>query len=160
MTYGTAYVAQIALARRTRKPSKPSRKPSPIPAPRCIIAYCPCIEHGYELGWGWTSKNWRWTPASGRSTGSIRGACAAGEPGLKLDSAAPKVPLEKFWASERRFQAMSQPGPGQQQSHSGRRASGGHQQIRPLRKDGCADQRLRQARPGEVNLCRGILQGS
>ena len=31
---------------------------------------------------------------------------AAGEPGLKLDSAAPKFPLEKFWASERRFQSV------------------------------------------------------
>ena len=30
----------------------------------------------------------------------------AGEPGLKLDSAAPKVPLEKFWATERRFQTI------------------------------------------------------
>jgi pyruvate-ferredoxin/flavodoxin oxidoreductase len=32
---------------------------------------------------------------------------AAGEPGLKLDSAAPKVPLEKFCASERRFHALA-----------------------------------------------------
>ncbi len=32
---------------------------------------------------------------------------AAGEPGLKLDSAAPKIPLKKFWASERRFQSIT-----------------------------------------------------
>ena len=32
---------------------------------------------------------------------------AAGEPGLKLDSAAPKIPLEKFWAMERRFQTVA-----------------------------------------------------
>jgi len=36
---------------------------------------------------------------------------AAGEPGLKLDSAAPKVPLAKFWASERRFQALASADP-------------------------------------------------
>jgi pyruvate-ferredoxin/flavodoxin oxidoreductase len=33
MAYGTAYVAQVALAPRTCKPSRPSRKPSPTPAP-------------------------------------------------------------------------------------------------------------------------------
>jgi pyruvate-ferredoxin/flavodoxin oxidoreductase len=32
---------------------------------------------------------------------------AAGEPGLKLDSGAPKVALEKFWALERRFQSIT-----------------------------------------------------
>jgi pyruvate-ferredoxin/flavodoxin oxidoreductase len=31
----------------------------------------------------------------------------AGEPGLKLDSSVPKVPLEKLWASERRFQLLT-----------------------------------------------------
>jgi pyruvate-ferredoxin/flavodoxin oxidoreductase len=35
----------------------------------------------------------------------------AGEPGLKLDSAAPKVPLEKFWATERRFQTIASQNP-------------------------------------------------
>ncbi len=35
----------------------------------------------------------------------------AGEPGLKLDSAAPKISLQKFWASERRFQAVASQDP-------------------------------------------------
>jgi len=50
------------------------------PGTSLIIAYSPCIEHGYELGQGWSSRNWRWTAASGRSTGLTRAASPLANP--------------------------------------------------------------------------------
>ena len=83
------------------------------PGTSLIIAYSPCIEHGYALGLGLDQQKlavdtgfwplYRFDPRR----------LAAGEPGLKLDSATPKVPLEKFWASERRFQAVAGNDPAQ-----------------------------------------------
>jgi pyruvate-ferredoxin/flavodoxin oxidoreductase len=107
MTYGTAYVAQVALGYKDSQTVKAFEEAESFPGASLIIAYSPCIEHGYELGLGLDQQKlavetgfwplYRFDPRR----------LAAGEPGLKLDSAAPKVPLEQFWASERRFQALA-----------------------------------------------------
>jgi len=106
MAYGTAYVAQVAFGSKDSQTVKALEEAESYPGTSLIIAYCPCIEHGYELGNGLEQQKlavdsgfwplYRFDPRR----------LAAGEPGLKLDSGAPKFPLEKFWASERRFQAV------------------------------------------------------
>ncbi len=107
MTYGTAYVAQIALGAKDAQTVKAFEEAESYPGTSLIIAYSPCIEHGYALGLGLEQQKlavdtgfwplYRFDPRR----------LAAGQPGLKLDSAAPKVPLEKFCAGERRFQALA-----------------------------------------------------
>jgi pyruvate-ferredoxin/flavodoxin oxidoreductase len=107
MTYGTAYVAQIALGAKDAQTVKAFEEAESYPGTSLIIAYSPCLEHGYALGTNLDQQKlavdsgfwplYRFDPRR----------LAAGEPGLKLDSPAPKVPLEKFWASERRFQTLS-----------------------------------------------------
>src|SRR5208283_3262358 len=107
MTYGTAYVAQVALGAKDIQTLKAFEEAESYPGTSLIIAYSPCIEHGYDLGQGFEQQKlavdtgfwplYRFDPRR----------LAAGKPGLKLDSAAPKVPLEKFWAMERRFQAIT-----------------------------------------------------
>jgi pyruvate-ferredoxin/flavodoxin oxidoreductase len=111
MAYGTAYVAQVAFGSKDSQTVKAIEEAESYPGTSLIIAYCPCIEHGYELGNGLEQQKlavdcgfwplYRFDPRR----------LAAGEPGLKLDSAAPKFPLEKFWASERRFQAVASQDP-------------------------------------------------
>ena len=106
MAYGTAYVAQVAFGSKDSQTVKALEEAESYPGTSLIIAYCPCIEHGYELGNGLEQQKmavdcgfwplYRFDPRR----------LAAGEPGLKLDSAPPKFPLEKFWASERRFQTV------------------------------------------------------
>jgi pyruvate-ferredoxin/flavodoxin oxidoreductase len=103
MAYGTAYVAQVAFGAKDSQTVKAFEEAESYPGTSLIIAYCPCIEHGYGLGDGLEQQKmavdsgfwplYRFDPRR----------LAAGEPGLKLDSAPPKFPLEKFWASERRF---------------------------------------------------------
>jgi pyruvate-ferredoxin/flavodoxin oxidoreductase len=113
MTYGTAYVAQVALGARDIQTVKAFEEAESYPGTSLIIAYSPCIEHGYTLGLSLDQQKlavdtgfwplYRFDPRR----------VAAGEPGLKLDSAAPKVRLEKFWASERRFQSPASQDPAQ-----------------------------------------------
>lgn len=107
MSYGTAYVAQIALGAKDSQTVKAFEEAESYPGTSLIIAYSPCIEHGYTLGLSLDQQRlavetgfwplYRFDPRR----------VAAGEAGLKLDCAAPKVPLEKFWATERRFQALA-----------------------------------------------------
>jgi pyruvate-ferredoxin/flavodoxin oxidoreductase len=107
MAYGTAYVAQVALGSKDSQTVKAFEEAESYPGTSLIIAYCPCIEHGYELGQSLDQQKlavetgfwplYRFDPRR----------VEAGQPGLKLDSAAPKIPLAKFWATERRFQAIA-----------------------------------------------------
>ncbi len=107
MAYGTAYVAQIALGSKDSQAVKAFEEAESYPGTSLIIAYSPCIEHGYSLGFGLDQQKlavdtgfwplYRFDPRR----------VEAGEPGLKLDSSAPKTPLEKLWASERRFQLLT-----------------------------------------------------
>ncbi len=107
MTYGTAYVAQVALGAKDSQTVKAFEEAESFPGTSLIIAYSPCIEHGYTLGLGLDQQKlavdtgfwplYRFDPRR----------ADAGEPALKLDSPAPKVPLEKFWLSERRFQMLA-----------------------------------------------------
>ena len=107
MAYGTAYVAQVAFGSKDSQTVKAFEEAESYPGTSLIIAYGPCIEHGFEMGLGLEHQKmavdtgfwplYRFDPRR----------LAAGQPGLKLDSAAPKIPLEKFWAMERRFQTVA-----------------------------------------------------
>jgi pyruvate-ferredoxin/flavodoxin oxidoreductase len=113
MAYGTAYVAQIALGAKDSQAVKAFEEAESYPGTSLIIAYSPCNEHGYSLGHGLDQQKlavdtgfwplYRFDPRR----------IEAGEPGLKLDSTAPKVPLEKLWASEHRFQLLNGKNPAQ-----------------------------------------------
>jgi pyruvate-ferredoxin/flavodoxin oxidoreductase len=111
MAYGSAYVAQVAFGSKDSQTVKAFEEAESYPGTSLVIAYCPCIEHGYELGQSLDQQKlavetgfwplYRFDPRR----------VAAGEPGLRLDSAAPKIPLGKFWATERRFQAIASQDP-------------------------------------------------
>ena len=99
--------AQIAFGSKDTHTVKVFEEAESFPGTSLIIAYSPCIEHGYNLGLGLDQQKlavesgywplYRFDPRR----------VAAGEPGLKLDSPAPKIPLGKFWAGELRFQMLA-----------------------------------------------------
>ncbi|MGZ5567960.1 MAG: thiamine pyrophosphate-dependent enzyme, partial [Limisphaerales bacterium] len=111
MTYGSAYVAQIAMGAKDNQAIKAFEEAESHRGTSLIIAYSPCIAHGYGLGHGLDQQKlavdtgywplYRFDPRR----------AAVGEPALKLDSPAPKSPLEKFWAAETRFQVLSSKDP-------------------------------------------------
>jgi pyruvate-ferredoxin/flavodoxin oxidoreductase len=111
MTYGTAYVAQIALGAKDSHTVKVFEEAESYPGTSLILAYSPCIAHGYGMNKALEQQKlavdtgywplYRFDPRR----------IAAGEPGLKLDSPPPKVPLSKFLANETRFRSMLEADP-------------------------------------------------
>ena len=77
------------------------------PGTSMIIAYAPCIAHGFGFAQALEQQKlavdtgywpvYRFDPRR----------VAQGQPGLKLDSPAPKSPLEQFWATQTRFQQIA-----------------------------------------------------
>lgn len=52
MTYGSAYVASIALGANFQQAVDAMREAEAYPGPSIIICYCPCINHGIRAGMG------------------------------------------------------------------------------------------------------------
>ena len=74
MAYGHVYVAQVAFGAKDAQTVKAFLEAEAYRGPSLIIAYSHCIAHGYDMAQGLEHSGWRPTPATGRSTGSIRGA--------------------------------------------------------------------------------------
>jgi pyruvate-ferredoxin/flavodoxin oxidoreductase len=110
MTYGTIYVAQVALGANDAQVLKAFTEAEAYPGPSLIIAYCPCIEHGYELRYGLDQQKkavasgywplYRYNPAR----------VAAGQQPLVLDSKAPSLPLGNYFETEARYRLLAQDG--------------------------------------------------
>ncbi len=101
-----AYVAQIAMGANQAQAIKAFREAEAYPGPSIILAYAPCIAHGYAL------QNGPQHQADMVNTGAWPlyrfdpRRVAQGENPLMMDSAAvATVPLEDFLASESRFKA-------------------------------------------------------
>jgi pyruvate-ferredoxin/flavodoxin oxidoreductase len=103
MQYGHVYVAKVAFGAKDSQVVNAMREAEAYPGPALIIAYSHCIAHGYGLHLGLEQQKlavetgywplFRYDPR----------LVAAGETGLKLDSAPPKTELSKFMANETRF---------------------------------------------------------
>ncbi len=52
MTYGTVYVASVALGANYQQTIDALREAEAYPGPSIVIAYCPCINHGIRAGMG------------------------------------------------------------------------------------------------------------
>ena len=52
MTYGTVYVASVALGANFQQTIDALREAEAYPGPSIVIAYCPCIDHGIRAGMG------------------------------------------------------------------------------------------------------------
>jgi pyruvate-ferredoxin/flavodoxin oxidoreductase len=103
MTYGHIYVARVAMGAKDAQTVKAFVEAEAHPGPSLIIAYSPCIAHGYDLAFsGQQSKlavdsgQWplyRFDPARG----------AKGEPPLQLDADHPTVSPVTYMRNEARF---------------------------------------------------------
>ena len=106
ISYGSAYVAQISAAWKDTLTVKVFDEAESYPGTSLIIAYAPCIAHGYGFAQSLEQQKlavdtgywpvYRFDPRR----------VAAGQPGMKLESPAPKTPLEAFWHTQTRFQQV------------------------------------------------------
>jgi pyruvate-ferredoxin/flavodoxin oxidoreductase len=103
MTYGHIYVARIAMGAKDAQTVRALVEAEAHPGPSLVIAYSPCIAHGYDLAFsGQQSKlavssgQWplyRFDPARG----------AKGEPPLQLDAEHPTTSPIGYMRNEARF---------------------------------------------------------
>jgi pyruvate-ferredoxin/flavodoxin oxidoreductase len=106
MAHGHAYVASIALGAKDTQALRAIQEAESFDGPSLIIAYSPCIEHGYDMGEALEQQRlavatgywplYRYDPR----------LLATGQPALQLDSSAPSLPLLALLEKENRFKSI------------------------------------------------------
>ncbi|MBD3345873.1 MAG: pyruvate:ferredoxin (flavodoxin) oxidoreductase [Chitinivibrionales bacterium] len=106
MTYGTAYVARVAMGANDTHTLKVFREAEAFPGTSLIIAYSHCIGQGFDLSKGMEQQ--KAAVASGywplmRYNPLLK---KQGKNPLKLDSKPPSIPLEDYIYNETRYQML------------------------------------------------------
>ncbi|MCA8972512.1 MAG: pyruvate:ferredoxin (flavodoxin) oxidoreductase, partial [Planctomycetes bacterium] len=111
MSYGHVYVARVAFGANYNQTVKAFVEAESYPGPSLILAYSPCIAHGYDLRFGVEQTKlavetgywplFRYDPRR----------AATGAPGLELDSREPKKELAAFMNNETRFRMVERMDP-------------------------------------------------
>ncbi|MGB6946415.1 MAG: thiamine pyrophosphate-dependent enzyme, partial [Bryobacteraceae bacterium] len=111
MTYGTVYVAHVALGANDTHTLKAFLEAEAYPGPSLIIAYSHCIAHGYDLVHGLEQQKaavqsaywplFRYNPA----------LAGAGRNPFQLDSRPASLPLEKYVYNEGRYTMLARSAP-------------------------------------------------
>ncbi len=109
--YGHVYVATVAYGAKDVQTLRVFHEAESYPGPSLIVAYSPCIAHGYDMVYNQRqqelavkSGHWplfRYDPRLKE----------AGTHPFKLDSAAPSQPIKAFMESETRFAMLSRSHP-------------------------------------------------
>jgi len=107
MTYGSAYVARIAMGADDRQTLQAFLEAESYQGPSLIIAYSHCIAHAYDMRYGLEQQDravrsgyWPLYRFDPRRT-------ANGENPLQLDSRAPALPLADYMYAEGRFRLLT-----------------------------------------------------
>jgi len=112
MMYGNVYVAQVAMGANMTQTVKAFAEAEAYDGPSIIIAYSPCIAHGFDLGKksADVTKNavdsgfwplYRYNPEN----------ATEGKHPLHLDSRAPKTDVAEFMYAQNRFRILRQANP-------------------------------------------------
>jgi pyruvate-ferredoxin/flavodoxin oxidoreductase len=111
MTYGTIYVASVAMGARDEHTLKAFLEAEAYDGPALIIAYSHCIAHGINMTTAMQNQKaavntgqwllYRYNPER----------LPLGENPLQLDSAAPRVKLADYFKLEQRFKILEKSEP-------------------------------------------------
>jgi len=107
MSYGYIYVAQVALGSSDMQTLRAFREADAFNGPSLILAYSPCINHGYDLIDGLKHQDmavksglwplYRYNPAN----------VEHGQNPLKLDSKDPSIPVKEAAYTETRYSMLA-----------------------------------------------------
>ncbi len=111
MTYGSVYVAQVAMGAADEHTLRAFLEAEAYDGPSIIIAYSHCIAHGITMGLG--MKNQKAAVDSGQWLLYRYNPDKAerGENPLSLDSRPPKIPVEQYMYMENRFKMLTKSDP-------------------------------------------------
>jgi pyruvate-ferredoxin/flavodoxin oxidoreductase len=111
MTYGTVYVARVAMGANDMQTLKAFLEAEAFDGPSLIVAYSHCIAHGYDMAHGADQQKaavqsgyWpllRYNPT----------LLQQGKNPLQLDSKAPSLSLDKYVYNETRYTMLAQSDP-------------------------------------------------
>src|SRR3982750_4264955 len=76
IAYGNVYVAQVAMGANPQQTLQAFREAEAYEGTSLILAYCPCIAHGYDLRYGMKNRIWPRQAVTGLSSATTR-ECAA-----------------------------------------------------------------------------------
>ena len=115
MTYGSVYVAQIAMGADLGQTLKAFTEAAEYPGPSLIIAYATCIAHGIRSGLGSTPHEAKKAVDSGyfhlfRFNPLLK---EEGKNPFTLDSGEPKLDYEEFLDGEIRYDVLKRQKPEQ-----------------------------------------------
>ncbi len=106
MSYGHVYVARVAFGAKVNQVVHALAEADAYPGPSLVIAYSPCIAHGYDLRNGAEQQKlavnsgvwplYRFDPR----------LAAAGKPPLQLDCNPPSIPVKTYMQNEARFRMV------------------------------------------------------
>ncbi len=108
LSYGSVYVAQIAMGADRNQTLKAIAEAEAYPGVSIIIAYAPCINHGIKAGMGCSQLEakravdcgywalYRYNPLSAEK----------GQPGFVMDSKEPTIKFEEFLMGEVRYASL------------------------------------------------------
>jgi pyruvate-ferredoxin/flavodoxin oxidoreductase len=111
MTYGNVYVARVAMGANDAQTLRAFHEAEAYAGPALIIAYSPCIAHGYDLRQGLDQQKkamlsgywplYRYNPDLAKE----------GKNPMALDSKPPSLPLSDYMYNETRFSLLTQTNP-------------------------------------------------
>ncbi len=106
IAYGDVYVAQVAMGANPQQTLLAFREAEAYSGPSLIIAYSPCIAHGYDLRYGMKQQDL--ATASGywplfRYNPAMR---TVGERPFRLDSPRPTIPFKSYAYNELRYRVL------------------------------------------------------
>jgi pyruvate-ferredoxin/flavodoxin oxidoreductase len=111
MSYGSIYVAQVAMGANDAHTVRTFLEAEAYDGPSLIIAYSHCIAHGIDMAKGMQQQKlavdsgywplYRYNPTLKTD----------GKNPLRLDSRAPKIPLEEYVYNETRYRMLTQSNP-------------------------------------------------
>ena len=111
IAYGNVYVARIAFGAKDAQTVKAFQEAESYDGPSLILAYSHCIAHGYDMAHGLEQQKLAVDSAYWPIFRCDPRRVAEGQPGLVLDSSAPKVDVGKFMANETRFRMLDKTNP-------------------------------------------------
>jgi pyruvate-ferredoxin/flavodoxin oxidoreductase len=103
MSYGHVYVARIALGAKMQQTVQALQEAESWPGPSLVIAYSPCIAHGYDMAKGPEQQRLMVESGSWPLVRFDPRRAATGENALRLDSGPPKVKIAEYMRNEARF---------------------------------------------------------
>lgn len=136
MTYGTVYVAQIAMGADFNQTVRAIAEAAAYPGPSLIIAYATCIAHGIRAGLGSTPHEAKKAVDAGyyhlfRFNPSLK---EQGKNPFILDSGEPKLDYETFLDGEIRYDSLKRYHPEEAEELFKKAAAQAGERYRRLKK--------------------------